>query len=98
MGRTGVGSEGQLRGWRHGALYVQRRTSHAYPEFVGLVDADQGYGRASWGQAVSRQIAVKGYRIKDGKLVKDVRRLDVSARLRQKSSKKIRVVRGKRTA
>ena len=39
-------------------------------------------------------IPIKGYKIKDGKLTKDARRLDVSARLRERSSKKVRV--GKR--
>jgi hypothetical protein len=35
---------------------------------------------------------IPGYRLdKNGKLVKDVRRLDVSARLKQKSSKRVRV-------
>ena len=44
-----------------------------------------------------RRVAIKGYRLdKHGKLVRCVKHLDVSARLRQKSSKKIRVVRGKR--
>ena len=41
-----------------------------------------------------RKIVLKGYRMKDDKLVKDVRALDVSARLRQKASKRVRV--GKR--
>lgn len=37
-------------------------------------------------------IVLKGFRInKQGELVKDARRLDVSARLRLKSSKKVRV-------
>jgi hypothetical protein len=39
---------------------------------------------------------IKGYRIKDGKIVKDQRRLSVSARLQQRSSKKI-TVKGKRS-
>ena len=38
-----------------------------------------------------RRIHIKGYRLKGGKLVKDQRHLDVSARLRQKGSKKVRV-------
>ena len=36
---------------------------------------------------------VTGYRIKDGKLVPCNKHLDVSARLRQRGSKKVRVVR-----
>lgn len=40
-------------------------------------------------------IVLKGFRLdKNGQLVKSVKHLDVSARLRQKSSKKVRV--GKR--
>jgi hypothetical protein len=40
---------------------------------------------------MTRQINLKGYRLsKDGKLVRNERRLDVSARLRQRSSKRIR--------
>lgn len=43
---------------------------------------------------MTRQIALKGFRINaKGQLVRDERRLDVSARLRQKSSKRIKVVR-----
>ena len=39
-----------------------------------------------------RRIKLPGYRLsKDGALVKDARRLDVSARLRQRGSKKVRV-------
>ena len=40
------------------------------------------------------KVKLRGYRIKDNKIVKDERRLDVSARLRQKASKRVRV--GKR--
>lgn len=41
---------------------------------------------------MTRQIALKGFRLsKSGKLVRNERRLDVSARLRQRSSKKVRV-------
>ena len=41
-----------------------------------------------------RQITLKGYRLdKSGKLVKDQRRLDASARARQRGSKKVTVVR-----
>ena len=40
------------------------------------------------------KVQLKGYRLdKSGKLVRDVRRLDVSARLRQKASKRVRVKR-----
>jgi hypothetical protein len=43
-----------------------------------------------------RQSAVKGYRLtKEGKLVKDQKRLNVSQRLQQASSKRIRPARGK---
>jgi hypothetical protein len=42
---------------------------------------------------MTHKIAVPGYRLKDGRLVRDERRLDVSARLRQRASKRVRVVR-----
>jgi hypothetical protein len=43
---------------------------------------------------MTRQIRISGYRIdKAGKLVKDAKHLDVSARLRQRGSKRMRVVR-----
>ena len=43
---------------------------------------------------MTRQIALKGFRLsKSGKLVRNERRLDVSARLRMKASKKVRVAR-----
>lgn len=38
-------------------------------------------------------IPIKGFRIKDGKVVRDPKWLDVSARLRQRGSKKVRVKR-----
>ena len=38
-------------------------------------------------------IPIKGYKMRDGKLVRDARRLDVSARLRQKTSKRVKVKR-----
>ncbi len=38
-------------------------------------------------------IAIRGFRIKDGKIVRDPRRLDVSARLRERGSKKVKVAR-----
>ena len=43
---------------------------------------------------MTRKVAIKGFRIKNGKVVRDQRRLSVSARLKQKGSKKVRV--GKR--
>jgi inner membrane protein involved in colicin E2 resistance len=44
-----------------------------------------------------RKVKIPGYRLtKDGKLIKDVKRLDVSAQLRMRGSKRVRVVpRGK---
>ena len=36
-------------------------------------------------------IPIKGYKMRDGKIVRDGRRLDVSARLRERGSKKVRV-------
>lgn len=38
-------------------------------------------------------IAIRGYRIKDGKVVRDPKRLDISARLRERGSKKVKVAR-----
>lgn len=38
-----------------------------------------------------RPIALKGFAIKDGKIVKKPRHQDVSARIRQKKSKRVRV-------
>ncbi len=43
---------------------------------------------------MTRTIKLPGYRLdKHGRLIKDARRLDVSARLRQRASKKVRVKR-----
>jgi hypothetical protein len=42
-----------------------------------------------------RLIRIKGYRLKDGKLVRSVRHLDVSTRLKQRSSKRVRVARSR---
>jgi hypothetical protein len=42
---------------------------------------------------MTRVIQIKGYRIKDGKLVKISTARDVSAKLRERGSKKVRVVR-----
>jgi hypothetical protein len=48
------------------------------------------------GNRSGRQTAVKGYRLtKEGKLVKDQKRLNVSQRLQQAASKRIRPARGK---
>ena len=45
------------------------------------------------GNRSGRQLKIKGFRLtKDGKLVKDATRLDVAARLRQRNSRKVRVV------
>lgn len=38
-----------------------------------------------------RRVQIKGFRIKDGKLVKSTAHLDASAKLRQRGSKKVRV-------
>jgi len=43
--------------------------------------------------STGHRIALKGFRIKDGKLVRDKRRLDVSTRLKQRGSKKVSVKR-----
>jgi hypothetical protein len=40
-----------------------------------------------------RLIRINGYRMKDGKLVPTMKHLDVSARLRQRASKRVRVAR-----
>ena len=41
-----------------------------------------------------RQVKVKGFRLdKDGRLVKETKHLDVSTRLKQKNSKRVRVAR-----
>lgn len=46
------------------------------------------------GSRSGRKSQLKGYRIdKAGKIVKDVRRLDVSTRLKQKASKRVRPAR-----
>jgi hypothetical protein len=42
---------------------------------------------------MTRAIAIKGFRIKDGNVVKDERRLSVSERLRRKGSKRIKPAR-----
>jgi len=40
-----------------------------------------------------RAIRIPGFRVKDGKVIRDQRRLDVSTRLKQAGSKRIKVVR-----
>jgi len=42
---------------------------------------------------MSHKIAIPGYRWKDGKLVKTKPRLDASAKRRQRTSKRVKVVR-----
>ena len=42
---------------------------------------------------MTHRIAIKGFTVKDGKVTRDQRRLDVSARLRQRNSKKVTVKR-----
>ena len=39
-----------------------------------------------------RRIAIKGFRVESGKVVRDRRHLDVAERLRQRASKRLRVV------
>ncbi len=38
-------------------------------------------------------IHLRGFRVRDGKIVRDERRLSVSARLQQRASKRVRVAR-----
>lgn len=40
---------------------------------------------------IGRRIFIKGWKMKDGKLVRCAKHLNVSARLRQRGSKKIKV-------
>lgn len=42
---------------------------------------------------LGHRIKLKGFRLKDGRLQRDPRRLDVSTRLKQRSSKRVRVKR-----
>lgn len=45
------------------------------------------------GNRSGRKVKIPGYRLtKEGKLVKNAKRLDVSAQLRQRNSRKVRVV------
>jgi hypothetical protein len=47
------------------------------------------------GNRSGRKVKIPGYRLtKEGKLVKDQARLDVSTRLKQAASKRVRVKRG----
>ena len=39
-----------------------------------------------------RRVAINGFRVKGGKVVRDRRHLDVAERLRQRASKRLRVV------
>ena len=56
--------------------------------------AAEARGRNETGDSVlTRSVRLKGFRVKDGKVIRDEKRLDVSARLRQGASKKIRVKR-----
>jgi len=43
---------------------------------------------------MSRKIRIPGFRVKEGKVVRDGRRLDVATRLKQRSSKRVRIKRG----
>ena len=47
---------------------------------------------------MTRAVAIPGFRVKDGKVVRDQKRLDVSAQLRQRSSKRVKVARKGQTA
>ena len=42
---------------------------------------------------LGHRISLKGFTVKDGKVVRNERRLDVSARVRLRRSKRVRVVR-----
>lgn len=42
---------------------------------------------------MTRLVRITGFKVKNGKIVKCVRRLDVSARLRERGSKKVTVKR-----
>ena len=42
---------------------------------------------------MTHKIAIKGYRVKDGKLVRSYKHLSVSAQLQKRASKSLRVVR-----
>ena len=42
---------------------------------------------------MTRATAIPGYRLKGGKVERDIKRLDVSAQLRQRGSKKVRIAR-----
>jgi hypothetical protein len=60
-----------------------------------VVETYNGLAKAGVITLTGRRIAIPGYRVnKDGKLVKRPAKMDVSKRLRQRSSKRVRV--GKR--
>jgi hypothetical protein len=42
---------------------------------------------------MTRAIRIAGFKLKDGRVVRDPKRLDVSARLRQRNSKRVRPAR-----
>jgi hypothetical protein len=42
---------------------------------------------------MTRQIRLRGFHVKGSKVVRDARRLDVSARIRHRSSKAVRIAR-----
>lgn len=42
-----------------------------------------------------RKIQIKGFTVKDGKVKRGVKHLDVSTRLKQASSKRVRVAKGR---
>ena len=44
------------------------------------------------GNRSGKKISLKGFTVKDGKVVRNQKRLDVSARLRQRNSRKVRVI------
>jgi hypothetical protein len=73
------------------------------PDAAGrrLVEGGAGssLGEAAVAMALSRCIRIAGYRLdRTGKLVKCSKHKDVSARLRERSSRKIRVVRTQKVA
>jgi len=43
-----------------------------------------------------RPVRITGFRIRDGKVIRDVRQLSVSERLKRQSSTRVRIKRGKR--
>lgn len=45
---------------------------------------------------MSRSIRIPGFRVKDGKVIRDERRLSVSDRLKRRGPSRVRIKRGKR--